>query len=82
LRVLLGRRKHVVLKCANSKTDVNGAAVFYSHNGYTGMRKQYENELNSAEDDHTGLCLALISVESIVEGFIGEEEAYYIEMLK
>ena len=44
------------------------------------MRKWYENGLYSVEDDYTGLSLA--SVESQIEGFIGEEEACHIEILK
>ena len=44
------------------------------------MRNQYEHGLYSAQDDYTGL--SLVSVESQIESFIGEEEAYHIEMLK
>ena len=44
------------------------------------MIKQYENGLYSVEDDYTGL--RLVSVESQIEGFIGEEEACHIETLK
>ena len=50
------------------------------HNGYTDMRKWYENELTSAKDDHTGLLLLL--VEYIIECFIGEEGACHIDILK
>ena len=44
------------------------------------MRKQYDNGLYSVEDDYTGL--SLVSVESQIEGFIGVEEVYHIEILK
>ena len=44
------------------------------------MRKQYENGLSSVEDDYTEL--SLVSVESQIEGFIGEEEACDIEILR
>jgi len=42
--------------------------------------KQYENELYSNGYDYTEL--SLVSVESQIEGFIGEEEACHIESLK
>ena len=44
------------------------------------MRKQYENRLRSAEDDHAQLSLFLVGFQ--LEGFIGEEEACHIETIK
>jgi len=44
------------------------------------MRKWYENELSSVEDDHTGLIIFLVG--SQIECCIGEEEACHIETLK
>ena len=55
-------------------------AVLQPHNDYTDKRKQYENRFYSDEDDYTGL--SLVSVESQIEGFIGEEKACHIEILK
>jgi len=72
--------KHVILKFSKSKAEINEAAILNPHNGYTVMRKQYENGFYSTENDHTGL--SLVSAESQIESFIGEEEAYHIEMLK
>jgi len=37
------------------KADINEATVLQPHNDYTDGRKQYNNRLSSAEDDHTGL---------------------------
>jgi len=54
--------------------------VLFPHNGYADMRKQCENRLESAEDDHTGLSLVL--VESQIESFVGENETCHIEILK
>ena len=44
------------------------------------MKEWCENELYSADDDYTGL--SLVSVESQIEGFIEEEEAYDTRILK
>jgi len=40
LRILLGKRKHVILKYSKSKSVINEAALFWSNNGYTDMSKQ------------------------------------------
>jgi hypothetical protein len=45
--------------------------MFRPHNGYTDMRKQYELELKSAEDNHR---LSLFLVRYLIEGFIGEKK--------
>ena len=41
-------KDQVILKYLSSKVDINEAVVIPD------MGKQYENELNSAEDDHMG----------------------------
>ena len=52
-------------------------AVLQLHNDYTDKRKQYENRFYSDEDDYTGL--SLVSVESVIKCFMGEQEACHIE---
>ena len=47
---------------------MNESALLQPHNGYTDMS---ENGLYSTEDYHTGL--SLVSVESQIKCFIGEE---------
>ena len=49
---------------------------------YTETRKPYEYGMYSAEDDHTGLSLVLVSVEYQIESYIGEEEISHITILK
>ena len=68
-----------MLKFSKSKADINEAVVLYPHNGYTDMRNQDENWLCGAKDDHTGLIL--VSVESQIECFIGENDTFHIEIL-
>ena len=68
------------MKYSKSKSDINEAAVLQPHNGYTDMRKQYENWLSSVEDGHTEL--SIVSMEYQIEGFVGEEEAHHIRILK
>ena len=74
------RRKHAVLIFSKSTVDINEATVLWPHNGYTNMRKWYENGLRSAEDDRAHPNL--VSVVSIIEAFIGYEKACHIEILK
>jgi len=47
---------------------------------YIEVRKPYEYGWYIAVVDHTGL--SLVSVESQIEGYIGEEEAYHIAILQ
>ena len=47
---------------------------------YTEMRKPYEYGWYIAVVDRTGL--SLVSVESQIEGYIGEEEAHHIVILQ
>ena len=47
---------------------------------YTGMRKPYEYGWYIAAVNRTGL--SRVSVESQLEGYIGEEEAHHIVIIK
>jgi len=47
----VGSRKHVILKISKNTSDITGAAVLYSSNGYTDVRKQYEHVLCSVKDE-------------------------------
>ena len=69
-----------MLKFSKSKPDINEAAMLQPHNGYTDMGKLCENGLSSAEDDRA--LLIQVSVGSQIDGFIGEEGAYHIEIME
>ena len=61
------------MEFSKSKADINEVDVVWPQNGYSDLRKRYENQFFNDVDHHTGL--SLLSVTSQIESFIGEEEA-------